>query len=130
DLALLLAACLEYIGINPVLFLIDGHAFPGYWRIDRTLKDIAVSSALKREDLNQMFAHTRAWSSGRQYWKELNERGQRGQIVPLETVDLTASESFDVAIRHGRQNLKSQAEFNTMLDVMKAREHRVTPLPL
>jgi hypothetical protein len=60
----------------------------------------------------------------------LKLRVERGQIVPIETVDLTASESFDVAVQHGRQNLKSQAEFNTMLDVMKAREQRVTPLPL
>ncbi|MCG8125130.1 MAG: hypothetical protein N0E55_14410, partial [Candidatus Thiodiazotropha taylori] len=28
----MLAACLEYIEIHPVLFLIEGHAFPGYWR--------------------------------------------------------------------------------------------------
>jgi hypothetical protein len=132
DLALLFAACLEYIGINPVLFLIDGHAFPGYWRIDRTLKNIAasVSDSMARDDLSQMVAHPRSWSSGRQYWKELKLRVERGQIVPIETVDLTASESFDVAVQHGCRNLESQAEFNTMLDVMKAREKRVTPLPL
>src|SRR5262249_51738656 len=32
DLALLLASCLEYIDINPVLVLQEGHAFAGYWR--------------------------------------------------------------------------------------------------
>jgi hypothetical protein len=32
DLALLLAACLEYIDIYPVLFLLPGHALPGFWR--------------------------------------------------------------------------------------------------
>ena len=32
DLALLLAACLEYIEIYPVIFLLRDHAFPGYWR--------------------------------------------------------------------------------------------------
>ena len=34
DLALLLASCLEYIGIYPVLVLLTGHAFVGYWRSD------------------------------------------------------------------------------------------------
>lgn len=32
DLTLLLAACLEYIEIYPVIFLLSDHAFPGYWR--------------------------------------------------------------------------------------------------
>ena len=32
DLALLLASCLEYIDVNPVLVLQEGHAFAGYWR--------------------------------------------------------------------------------------------------
>lgn len=32
DLALLLAGCLEYIGVFPVIFLIQGHCFMGYWR--------------------------------------------------------------------------------------------------
>ena len=32
DLALLLAACLEYIDVYPVVVLLSGHAFVGYWR--------------------------------------------------------------------------------------------------
>ena len=32
DLALLFTSCLEYVGIYPVIFLISGHAFPGWWR--------------------------------------------------------------------------------------------------
>ena len=32
DLALLFAGCLEYIGVAPVIFLIQGHCFMGYWR--------------------------------------------------------------------------------------------------
>jgi hypothetical protein len=32
DLALILCACLEYVNIYPVMFLLSGHAFPGYWR--------------------------------------------------------------------------------------------------
>ena len=34
DLALLLASCLEYIDIYPVIVLLEGHAFAGYWRSD------------------------------------------------------------------------------------------------
>uniref|UniRef100_UPI00097CB514 hypothetical protein n=1 Tax=Pelomonas sp. KK5 TaxID=1855730 RepID=UPI00097CB514 len=32
DLALLFAACLELIDVHPVVFLLHGHALPGYWR--------------------------------------------------------------------------------------------------
>src|SRR4029077_20612141 len=32
DLTLLLSALLEYVDIYPVVFLLDGHAFPGYLR--------------------------------------------------------------------------------------------------
>lgn len=31
DLALLIAACAEYIGIRPIICLIPGHTFVGYW---------------------------------------------------------------------------------------------------
>ena len=34
DLALLLASCLELVDIYPVMFLLNDHAFPGYWRSD------------------------------------------------------------------------------------------------
>ena len=32
DLALMLAACLEFIGLRPVLILSPGHAYAGWWR--------------------------------------------------------------------------------------------------
>ena len=31
DLAVLFASCLEYVGINPLLVFLDGHAFAGCW---------------------------------------------------------------------------------------------------
>jgi hypothetical protein len=34
DLTLLLAACLEYVDIYPVIFLLSDHAFPGYVRCE------------------------------------------------------------------------------------------------
>ena len=35
DLALLFASCLEAVEIYPVVFLLNDHAFPGYWRTPR-----------------------------------------------------------------------------------------------
>jgi hypothetical protein len=39
DLALLYAAMIEHVGVNPLIVLVPGHAFPGYWVEDgRDLK--------------------------------------------------------------------------------------------
>lgn len=32
DLAVLYAACLEFVNIHPLMILLSGHAFPAYWR--------------------------------------------------------------------------------------------------
>ena len=39
DLALLLAACFELIGLHPVVFLLTGHAFAGYWTDETRRRD-------------------------------------------------------------------------------------------
>ena len=43
DLALLLASCLEYIGVYPVVVLLTGHAFVGYWRSEEAHDEVFVS---------------------------------------------------------------------------------------
>src|SRR4051812_21964250 len=45
DLALMLASCLEAIEVYPVLFLLDDHAFPGYWRTDVARTDFRTNVA-------------------------------------------------------------------------------------
>ena len=39
DTTVLFAAIFEHIGLNPVLFLVPGHAFVGYWRVGRNLAE-------------------------------------------------------------------------------------------
>jgi len=46
DLALLLASCLEYVGIYPVVVLLTGHAFVGYWRTDVAHDDMAAVTVI------------------------------------------------------------------------------------
>ena len=38
DLTLLYASCLEQAGLNPLLVLIEGHAFAGVWLIDEDFR--------------------------------------------------------------------------------------------
>ena len=42
DISLLYTSCLEAIGLNPLLIVINGHAFAGCWLIDETFPDSRV----------------------------------------------------------------------------------------
>lgn len=59
DLTLLLAACFEQAGLNPVLILTRGHAFLGLWLTDDSLPEALgddVQALRKRRDLDEMIA--------------------------------------------------------------------------
>ena len=48
DLALMLASILEYIDIYPVIVLLSGHAFVGYWRSQEAYEEFATVKAIPR----------------------------------------------------------------------------------
>src|SRR4029453_13566701 len=96
DLALLMAACLEYVEIYPVVFLLNDHAFPGYWRSEasyNTLVQLSVTStttpATRTSPITERDNHPDTWMIGRGRFAEISAIVQQGHIVPLETVSLT-----------------------------------------
>ncbi len=134
DLALLLAACLEYIGMRPVLFLIRGHAFPGYWRSEASIEVVDTPAAIlakgvAEERISGMHSRSDNWSTGSQGYEELLALIARGHLVPVEATSLTMKESFIQACDKGLENLEDPLEFETLLDVGQARRYGVTPLP-
>jgi hypothetical protein len=140
DLALLLAACLEYIGIYPVIFLLNAHAFPGYWRSEQardaflrmsskdlmplTEKDAAALSDSRTRTPNKPWMFTN--------YAEVMQLVKNGSVVPLETVYLTQQVGFTEAMNGGKENLHGKSEFCSMIDVQRARTDKnpVTPLPI
>jgi len=50
--------------------------------------------------------------------------------VPLESVWLTERSGFWDAVDGGKDNLKSRSRFHSMLDIARARDENVTPLPV
>jgi hypothetical protein len=144
DLTLLLAACLEYVDIHPVIFLLEGHAFPGYWRDDEAYgRFVAVRTsqgrlegqeseveAEERESTDGRSIQRFAWYFEKAQYREILEEIYSGNIVPLEAVCLTSRLGFEEAIEEGRNNLRSKAEFHSMIDIMLARTSNVTPLPI
>lgn len=146
DLALLFAACLEYIDIYPSLILLKGHAFPAYWRSDgahesfvladpsgrtATASATSTSSGIGNRDPGSVVGRY-GWVIDKRQLGELMQCIQRGDLVPLETVWLTNHSGFSEACEAGLQNLRNSKEFDSMLDVIQARRNQppVTPLPI
>ena len=152
DLGLLYAACIEYVGLYPVLFLIEGHAFPGYWRDWQAHRDFTIGDSPKeytseatkasykeRVDASgKTQAYSRA-SARKLYPFEYNEAlfytdilnaVRRGDLAPIETTRITDNASILDAEREGVANLRPRHAFDAMLDVHTARRNSVTPLPI
>jgi hypothetical protein len=148
DLALLVAACLEFMDLKPVIFLLDGHAFPGYWGSEESRKQCLVrpnpaplsdtsetSTPIPGQEEEEespesdSFAQKVSWLFDKSRYQEVFEAVQNGDLIPLETTLLTSRGSFADAIEQGIQNLSNPNEFQSMLDIGLARMSDVTPLP-
>ena len=141
DLTVLLAACLEEIDIYPVVFLLKGHAFPGYWQSDIAHQqfwggwDSAVQEsvgggtvAAKRGRMDAQ-DQKHQWMLNKSGFDHMLDAIQRGHLVPIESVWLTSERKLDEAIEAGGENLIDRREFECMIDVIKARRKNVLPLP-
>jgi len=136
DLTLLLAACLEYIEIYPVVFLLNDHAFPGYWRSE-TSYDELTTVMMKQppappalgSDAAAVAVSDASWMLGKNRFADITALVQQGHVVPLESVMLTRRSGFWPAIDEGMQNLRSLRQFHSMFDIKTARKY-VTPLPI
>lgn len=136
DLALLLASCLEYIDIYPVVFLLVDHAFPGYWRDDKYHRKFAsawIARPVAEGDSDMPGGQEYSFYLPRTQFKDILGEIHAGRLVPLETVGLCEHCGFQDAVDRGTDNLTSRRQFQAMLDIVSARwddDHRVTPLPL
>lgn len=144
DLALLFAACLEYIGVFPAIFLIQGHCFPGYWRDDTswfglqdTLKetdDVVAAEGMPELEMEPpgpaALELGQKWMlSGVEHFPALAGYIRAQSLIPLESTFVTANRSFAEAQAQGRDNLQPRT-FDAMVDVGLARRGGVTPLPI
>lgn len=138
DLALLFAACLELVDIYPVVFLLDGHALPGWWRHRSFQQEYQTMDAASYGEVVQADAggspaanaQTVSWHAGKASWAEVRRWIRERKLVPIETVRLTEHCGFIEAIEAGVQALAEHADYDSMLDIVTARQAQVTPLPL
>lgn len=136
DLAILFASCLEWIEVYPVIFMLDDHAFPGFWRsLEAYHSFFNVESENIAETIGDQHSSqeipTPKWVSDRTTYGEIKAYVDSGDLVPLESVLLTSRSGFREAIDAGLEyfSLKRSRSFHSMVDIVSAREV-VTPLPL
>ncbi|WP_290797541.1 DUF3320 domain-containing protein [Flavihumibacter sp. UBA7668] len=111
DISLLYTACLEAIGLHPILVFIKGHAFAGAWLIDESFAD-AVN-----DDPSLL---TKRMANG------INE------IVLVEAVAMNAGQSsdFEKAVWQAEQHMIKMEEFQLFVDLKRSRFAGIRPLPL
>jgi hypothetical protein len=108
DLALFAAACVERMGLNPLLFLVHGHAFFGLWLVDKVLE----APVLRDRRTVQQLSEGRAW-------------------LPLNSTTFASSEHkpFDACVKEAAFILGKPEIFECAVDVAAARRTGIKPIP-
>ena len=111
DLTLLYAACLEAIGLHPLLILQEGHIFAGVWLEEMTFPEVI------QDDVSLL---TKRLADG------INE------VAVVECTALVSGKNlfFDDARRAAEQKLVGDNPIQCVIDVTRARYSGITPLPL
>ncbi|TAY41484.1 DUF3320 domain-containing protein [Rhizobium leguminosarum] len=109
DTSLLFAAALEAVGLNPVIVLLDGHAYAGFWLVKKTFPNLIETDA----------GEVRKALSGK-------------ELVTFETTAVTHNppSTFDDAMRIARTSTSEQEEdrFVAAIDITRARMSQIRPM--
>lgn len=110
DLAVLYCSCLEAIGLNALLIVVEGHAFAGCWLENETFSDCLQfdMTALKKRIAHGVDA-----------------------ISIVECTDFTAGKNveFDSAEEHAAAHLNDAENFLFAIDIRRTRSSGIRPMP-
>ncbi|WP_281425388.1 DUF3320 domain-containing protein [Modestobacter italicus] len=109
DTVLTLAAACEHVGIRPLVWVVEGHAFLGYWRAERSAGAAATTDVAALVDLVD-----------------------RGELRLVETTLLTDRGDTSADLHgpaHSRWLSGDLDQVVGVTDVHRARQHGVLPLP-
>ncbi len=110
DMALLYSACLEAIGLNSLIIVMNGHAFAGGWLVDQFFPDSV------NDDVSLL---KKRIASG------INEIG----LVETTCMNAGQSLSFDEAMNRANYKLVDGDNFILFVDIRRARLSGIKPLP-
>ena len=109
DTTLLMASCLEAMGVNPLLVMLEGHIFVGAWLVDK------------------FYGH--AIGDDGTYLLKSSADGIN-EVVLVETTCVTSDVRFEDAVEQAERHLRgSENSFICFLDVKRCRMEGIRPLP-
>ena len=110
DTSLLIASCLENIGIYPIVVLLKGHAMVGAWLIPNVFPQTVGDDA--------------------SYLKKEMADGNNN-LVLLESTAITASQaiSFEDAVKAATKKLSDESQFLYFVDIHRCRLGNIRPMP-
>lgn len=109
DSSLLFSALLELAGLNPLVILIDGHAYLGLWLSDENYPSVLIDDKAYIEN-----------------------KVKANELILIESTFVTnkAKPSFEEALERGKHNLNAKTKMFTAIDIRSARASQIKPLPI
>lgn len=111
DLTLLYAACLEAVGLHPLVIFTKGHAFPGVWLVEETFSESVQDD-------------------GSLLTKRLASGVHELCIVEAALMCAGNDASFQQAESAALANLDNPDSFFGFIDIKRARASAIRPLPI
>jgi len=111
DLSMLYAACMEAVGLHPLIIFTKGHAFAGVWLVEETFSETV------QDDISLL---TKRLAAG------INE------ICVVESTAMVKGDRipFDQAAMLASEHLRDPDSFDGLVDIRRARAAAIRPLPL
>jgi hypothetical protein len=110
DLAMLFCSCLEQAGLRPVVLFKEGHAWVGVWLHSACFPDPIL------DDI-----------------QAVRKRVDSGEFLAFETTGIaqhhTRRLSLRIALERGQEHLQEKDSFRYAVDIHRAREVQIKPLP-
>ena len=110
-MTLLYVACLEAMGLNPIMVMMRGHIFAGVWLVEESFSDMIMDDP-----------------------SQLEKRMSKGihEMVVVECTAMCAGKikSFDEAVTLAERNVSNYSSFAFVIDVKRARSMGIRPLPV
>lgn len=111
DLSLLYAACLEAVGIHPLLVFLQGHVFGGCWLEENTFPDCVV------DDLSALE-------------KRMAPGAEEMLLVECTLFTSGKNVDFDGALDCGRRHFQTPDKFRYVIDIRRSRGSGIRPIPM
>jgi very-short-patch-repair endonuclease len=108
DLTMLFASCLEQAGLHPVVLFKEGHAWVGVWLIETNFPIALVDDV-----------------------QAVRKRVKSGEFMVFETTGVAGGQkpSLRWACSAGEEHLNDETSFQYAIDIRRAREVQIRPLP-